>query len=115
MTKILIGNKEQKAGYFEVGYTFYLDVPQAQQEALAKKETISAAASVKPAETVTTEAATVDSSIIEKSGIASYSEGTSLEDIKADLIKRFNEEQNKLNSDDKLSFCGLAWDGEAWA
>ena len=80
--KIVIGNKEQKSGYFEIGYTFTLDVPQAQQVAKGK---------LSSATSVSAEPVVVDNATIDISGVASYIDGTSIEDIQADLIKRINE------------------------
>ena len=89
--KIKIGEKTQNTGYFELSYTLTLDVPQEQigkeSEAITKEIT----------------------------GKASYKDGTDIGEIKADLIKRFNEEQLKLNSDTKLSLYNLIYDGAKWS
>jgi hypothetical protein len=83
--KIQTKEKTQCTGYFELSYIFTLDVPQEQigkeSEALTKEVT----------------------------GRASYKDGTSNDEIKADLIKRFNDEQLKLNS-----LYGLTYDGAKW-
>lgn len=94
--KIVIGNKEQKSGYFELGYTFTLDVPQTQQTALSKAS-----------ETVQT--------TVERYGVAGYKDGTELVDIQNDLIARFNKAQEELNSEKKLEYFGMSYDGKVWA
>lgn len=90
MAKITVGTKTQQSGYFDVAYKFILDVPQAQvgkeSEALTK----------------------------EVSGVAGYANGTDIEVIKADLINRYNQAQDDLNKETKLSFYGLSWDGSKW-
>ncbi len=90
MAKIVIGSKTQQTNYFEIGYVFTLDIPASQ----IGKET--------PATTK------------EITGIVSYADGTSINVIKEDLIKKYNEAQNKLNIDTKLSFYGMSWDGVKW-
>lgn len=93
--KIKIGNKEQRSGYFELGYTFTLDVPQSQQLALTKAS----------------EAVTATKEV---SGVAGYKDGTELHEIQTDLIKRFNEAQESLNTETKLSWYGMTYDGKDW-
>lgn len=95
MVKILVGNKEQRSGYFEVSYTLTLDIPQVQQEALSKS-----------AISRTTET---------RSGVASYKDGTELKEIQEDLVSRYSKAQEELNNETKLSFYGLTWDGKVWA
>jgi hypothetical protein len=93
--KIKIGNKTQQSGYFEVGYTFILDVPQMQRDALAK-----ASEEVKLTQEV--------------SGVAGYKDETKLPEIQADLVKRYNKAQESLNVETKTSFLGMTWDGKDW-
>lgn len=106
MAKIIIGKKTNQSGYFEIDYTFILDVPRTQQDAMAKQASAISA---------TVDAPVVDYSTIKQTGVAGYSEGTRLEEIKADLINRFNEAQDKINSESKFEFNGLTYDGREWA
>ena len=101
--KIVIGNKEQKSGYFEIAYTLTLDVPQLQQTAIGKMSSAIANSEV-----------VVDNSTIDISGIIGFADGTSIDDIKTALVGKANEEQEKLDSDTRLEFAGMTYDGEAW-
>jgi len=94
--KILIGSKEQRSGYFEIAYTFTLDVPQSQKDALAKNN-----------ETVKT--------TVEQTGVAGYANGTTTKSIQEDLIKRFNKAQEDLNIESKFELYGMSYDGSKWA
>lgn len=96
MTKILIGKKERRQGYFEIGYTFYLERPSDQTTALAKVE-----------QTVST--------TTELSGTCSFKDGTTLEEIKACLEGLYAKESERLNNDESLSYYGAVWDGKVWA
>jgi hypothetical protein len=89
--KIVIGNKTQQSNYFEVAYTFTLDIPQTQ---IGKES---------PAITK------------EVSGIAPYKDGTDIKTIQADLIARYGKAQDELNKETKLSWYGMTYDGKVWA
>ncbi len=91
MAKIVLGFKTQQTNYFEIGYTFTLSIPVSQ---IGKEN---------------------QATTKEVSGIASYADGTSIEDIQTDLIKRYDAEQDKLNMDTKLAFYGISWDGSKWS
>jgi len=90
--KIIIHERLKYSSYFEVNYTFVLDVPLAMQRKgdppLGATKTIS--------------------------GKMSYSNGTTASFIKADLIKRYNEEQVLLDADTTYTFYGTIWDGSVW-
>jgi phage regulator Rha-like protein len=49
------------------------------------------------------------------SGIASYSLDATATQIKADLVKRFNEAQTALNNNISLVYYGITWDGAVWS
>jgi hypothetical protein len=88
--KIVIGNKTQQTNYFDVAYTFTLDIPISQQG---------------KADQATTKNIT---------GVASYKDETQIQDIQNDLISRYNKAQEDLNVETKLSFYGISWDGTKW-
>jgi len=91
MIKIMIGEKTQRVGYFELSYKFILDVPAAQ----IGKESQDATKEI--------------------SGVASYPDNTAVEAIKSDLINRYNKEQASLNLNTRLFLYNLSWDGSKWS
>jgi hypothetical protein len=88
--KIVIGNKTQQSNYFEVAYTFTLDVPQAQVG--------------KESQAVTKEV----------TGVAPYKDDTDIKAIQDDLIVRYSKAQAELNAEKKLDFYGMTFDGIKW-
>jgi len=103
MAKIIIGEKKQQSGYFELDVKFELSIP------LAKQELETAVASSVKGETVTT----VTTKVVNK--VIGFANGTELETIKTELIKVYNEEQSKLEAEKKLDFYGINFDGENWS
>ena len=88
--KIFIGKKENKEGYFEVEYKFYLSIP---PNVIGK----------------------VDANTTKEiSGVSGYGIGTDIKTIQSDLIKKYNEEQEKLNQETKFEFYGMIFDGNKW-
>lgn len=103
MAKIVIGEKKQQSGYFELDVKFELNIPE------AKQAIETAVVSANKGETV----ATVTTKVINQ--IIGFANGTELETIKSELIKRYNEEQSKLELDKKLDFYGISFDGTKWS
>lgn len=102
MKKIVIKEKKNFTNYFEVSYVFILDLPQAQIDAETK---LNSALEIEDAVPTVTE----------KSGVASYKNGTTLKSVQDDLIAKYNEEQNKKDVDDTKAYFGMSWDGSSWS
>lgn len=103
MAKITIGEKKQQSGYFELDVKFELSIPEAKQ---AIETAVASAEKGDTVETVTTK-------VVNR--VIGFADGTELEIIKSELIKRYNEEQSKLESEKKLDFYGISYDGTKWS
>jgi hypothetical protein len=91
-------------------YVLWADVPSARQSyfADANKSTLVKDATAGEKSSITSGA------ILEHSDITNYPAGTSVANIKADLINKFNDFQNSVNSFNPFQFYGTFYDGSTW-
>jgi stage V sporulation protein SpoVS len=108
--KIIILTKENKSGYFEIQYLFWLTVPVSQQP-LRVSATVTS--SYRDASTAEIQAIQVGQ-IAEVSGMVGYTQGTSNATVTADLISRYNSAQVNLNTESQWHYYGTYWDGTSW-
>lgn len=114
MEKITILTKQKINNYIELSVLFKLTTPVNRVSAQAiintEKLTSTSTISIPPTEPIID-----DGTIIELIIMESYDSDKNLEDIQADLIKRYNEEQEKLNNSIDYDWYGITYDGEKWA
>jgi len=76
-------------GYFEIGYEATLDVPLAQQEARG-------------------------GATIVKTGKVGYTNGTTVNQIKTDMVNKLNAAQTGVNNDTSYQYYGTIYNGTEW-
>jgi hypothetical protein len=90
--KIKINEKIQRTNYYEISYTFYLDMPSV----------------------ITTKHPDVNP-IKESSGMVSYGNDVTLEKVQVLLEERYNKEQSELNNTKYYDYWNTTWDGKVWS
>lgn len=110
MKQVIILTKEQKNGYFEVSYLFWLAVPVNQQSMRANSALSSTYLGASAAENTSIQLGQV----VEQSGVVSYPNGTANAIITADLQAKYTAAQAAVNAESKWHYYGTNWDGTTW-
>ena len=110
MRKIIILSKTEQNGFFDVGYVFWLSVPEAQQPMYANSEATSIIKDITSQELQDIK----DGKIKETTGVMPFINGTTNAVIGQKLVAIYNTEQTNLNNSTEFNYYGTYWDGSTW-
>ena len=108
--KIIVLDKTNQTGYFELTYLYWLDVPVNQQALRANAGVVSAYKDATQAEIDALKAGQV----VEVSNTSSFANGTAVNAIKAALSSGYTQAQDMIDNSPQWNYYGTYWDGTTW-
>ena len=108
--KIIIQERLGEPSDFNFKFVLWADVPAARQSFYADVNKTTTVKDALAAELL----AIRQGQILEKQNSASFPAGTTGNQIKTDLIAKFNQFQSEVNSLNPWQFYGTFWDGTIW-
>ncbi len=111
MKKIIILEKTNMQNYQTVSCLFWLAIPHLQRPVYANPGAVSLYKQTTPEELQMIK----DGLVIEMQKTLSFSEDTTLDQIKAKLLADYNTEQSNIETETKYDYYGTSWDGTSWS